>query len=284
LSTTGWRSRAPKTYRDPERVFPYQELRVNQGIAVAEGTLQRRKPHVFFDLGETIVNLRDTVGVIASFIGATYPSIARRAPDCAKSWFIGLASSVPRDPTLKFETQYEVGRKVLVRVLRENGEAADEAQAGALLRSAWDNWQAKARLCEGVTKEWLRDIGLLSAGVGAVTDGDEADVRRLLDKMALSRYFDSVTTSEAVRAYKPNPVVYRAALASLDAVPQSSLFVSDSVLDLEGAHAVGMTAVWFHHVPPDDATTLPPGTVSVMRPKDLNRVLAGFAETGRFGT
>src|SRR5438309_184569 len=207
-----------------------------------------------------------------------------RATDCAKSWFVGLGSSVPRDPGAKFETQYEVGKKVLMRVLRANGVPGDESDAGRLLGPAWDRWQEQARLCEGVTKEWLRDIGLLSAGVGAVTDGDEADVRRLLDKMALSRYFDSVTTSEAVKAYKPNPVVYRAALASLDAVPQSSLFVSDSVLDLEGAHAVGMTAVWFHHVPPDDATTLPPGTVSVIRPKDLDRVLARFAETGSFGT
>jgi len=34
-------------------------------------TAQLAKPYVFFDLGETIVNLRDTIGVIASFIGAT---------------------------------------------------------------------------------------------------------------------------------------------------------------------------------------------------------------------
>jgi len=247
---------------------------------VASERPRDRKPYVFFDLGETIVNLRDTIGVIASFIGTSYPSIAMRATDCAKSWFVGLGSSVPRDPGAKFETQYEVGKKVLMRVLRANGVPGDESDAGRLLRTAWDRWQEQARLCEGVTKEWLRGVGLLSAGVGAVTDGDELDVRRLLQRMALSRYF--VTTSEAVKAYKPNPAVYRAALASLGAAPRNSLFVSDSALDLEGAHAVGMASVWFHRRPPDNAGRLPPGALQVTQPTELNRVLVRFAESGRF--
>ncbi len=244
--------------------------------------LQVGKPYVFFDLGETIVNLRDTIGVIAATVRTSYPSIAGRATDCAKSWFIGLASAVPRNPAAKFETQYEVGTRILVRVLRENGVSADETEAGRLLRAAWDRWQERARLCEGVTKEWLREVSQLTAGIGAITDGDEADVRRLLDKMGLSPYFDSVTTSEAVKAYKPNPIVYLTALASLAAAPRNSLFVSDSVLDLAGALAVGMTAVWFHRRPQGDVAGLPPEALRVTQPRELNRILAHFGETGHF--
>src|SRR5437667_6638135 len=136
-------------------------------MVVADNRPQGRKPYVFFDLGETIVNLRDTIGVIASFIGTSYPSIAMRATDCAKSWFVGLASSVPRDPGAKFETQYEVGKKVLMRVLRANGVPGDESDAGRLLRSAWDRCRGQARVSEGVRKGWWRGERLLSAGSGA---------------------------------------------------------------------------------------------------------------------
>jgi 2-haloacid dehalogenase len=240
------------------------------------------KPHVFFDLGETIVNLRDTIGVIGSGIAESYPWIAGRAKDCAKSWFLGLASEVPRDSTAKFETQYEVGRRILARVLRANGVDTNETEAGRVLRAAWNRWQDRARLCEGVTREWLSEVGQLSAGIGAVTDGDEADVRRLLEKMGLSKHFDSVTTSEAVRAYKPNPVVYRTALASLGANAHDSMFVSDSRLDLTGALAVGMTAVWFHRDAADEATRLPPRAFQVAHPDGLSRMLARYNEIGRF--
>jgi 2-haloalkanoic acid dehalogenase type II len=240
------------------------------------------KPHVFFDLGETIVNLRDTIGVIASEVAASFPSVAGRAKDCAKSWFIGLASEVPRDPAAKFETQYEVGRRILARVLKDNGVNVSEPEAGRVLRRAWDRWQDQARLCEGVTKEWLRDVGQLTAGLGAVTDGDESDVRRLLDKMGLSKSFDSVTTSEAVRAYKPNSIVYRSALASLNADAHKSVFVSDSLMDLTGAIAVGMTAVWFHRDTPDQETRLPPGAFQVAHPDGLSRILARYNKVGRF--
>ena len=241
------------------------------------------RPYVFFDLGETIVNLGDTVPVLASILAYRFPSITLDAAGTAKHWFIELAEGVPRDPGASFETQYEVGRRILAGLLRERGLRVHPNQAGDLLREAWGTWQQKARLCEGVTKEWLTEVRRLSEAVGAVTDGDEADVHGLLEKMGLLRYFDSVTTSEASRAYKPNPVVYQQALDSLSAEPGRSLFVSDSILDLHGAHAVGMHSVWFRRNQTESAMGLPPRAVSVSHPRELNKVLSRFRETGKVG-
>lgn len=240
------------------------------------------KPFVFFDLGETIINLRDTIGVLASLVEASYGSLAARGADLAKAWFIELSKAVPRDPDAAFENQYDVGRRILTRLLRQHGVQADESEGGRILRTAWNRWQERARLCEGVTIRWLKKVASLSAGMGAVTDGDEADVRRLLQKMELSAYFDSVTTSEAVRAYKPNPLIYRAALSSLSAKPRSSLFVSDSILDLEGAHAVGMAGALFHLGSLPKTAGLPEGSFGIDRPEVLNEALERFARSGRF--
>ncbi len=231
-----------------------------------EGTAEL--PYVFFDLGETIVNLRDTIGVLASVVANAFPAIGSHTADLSKSWFVGVARSVPRDPNTRFESQYAVGTKILARLLREAGMSIDDLAAGQILRTAWDRWQQEARLCEGVTHEWLGEVRRLSAGVGAVTDGDEEDVRRLLGKMRLSPYFDSVTTSEAVMAYKPNPVVYRTALASL-------------TLDLQGAQAVGLSAVWLRRGVLEDLPGLPTGAVHLSEPSQLNGVLVRYARTGR---
>ena len=249
---------------------------------ITETPKPSEKPFVFFDLGETIVDLKDTIRVLARLVADQYPTGALWASDLAKSWFLELARSLPRKETEPFETQEQVGTRVLTRLLRHRGIPAEAVEAGHLLRSAWDEWQAHARLCEGVTKEWLVEIRRLSAGIAAVTDGDREDVGRLMEETGLEPYFDFVTTSEEVRAYKPNPKVYRAAMDRMNAPADRSLFVSDSPLDLVGAAAVGMGCAWLSRVAGEEQEAVPRGTVRLRRPSDLNRVLLQFVGSRRF--
>src|SRR6266511_337543 len=153
------------------------------------------KPFVFFDLGDTIVDLADTIEVLARLISERYPIMAPDSHDLAKRWFVGLAQTVPRVESEPFEMQRDIGSRVLARSLATCGVTTDTPSARRLLRRAWDEWQENAKLCPGVTKEWLQQICGLCAGVGAVTDGDDRDVKRLLEKTGLRPYFDSVTTS-----------------------------------------------------------------------------------------
>lgn len=240
------------------------------------------QPFVFFDLGETIVDLKDTIRVLARLVANEYPTGALWAPGLAKDWFLELSHSLPRKDTEPFETQELVGTRVLTRLLRAREVPAEPADAGRLLRRAWDEWQDHARLCEGVTKEWLVQIRGLSAGIAAVTDGDREDVGRLMAKTGLDVYFDFVTTSEEARAYKPNPRVYRAAMERMEAPADRSIFVSDSPLDLLGAAAVGMGCAWLSRHADKEEEVVPKGTVRLRRPSDLNQVLLRFADSGRF--
>src|SRR3989449_337118 len=68
----------------------------------------------------------------------------------------------------------------------------------------------------------------MASGLAVVTDGDIVNVNRLVKRLDLERYFGAIITSEAVRAYKPNPRIYRAALEALGAAPRDSVFVSPS--------------------------------------------------------
>ncbi len=62
--------------------------------------------------------------------------------------------------------------------------------------------------------------------------------------MGLAEHFDSFTASAVVGVGKPDPRIFQAALDSLDAVPERSLFVDDALDEVEGARRCGLTA--FH--------------------------------------
>src|SRR6266702_2426893 len=143
--------------------------------------VESRKPFAFFDLGETIVDLTDTIQVLARSVTRKHHIAPEGAVSLATEWFIKVADSIPRAESQQFETMRELGSRVLADLLGARGVSVDGSAASRLLRGAWDEWQMQARLCEGVTKEWLDEIRGLSASVGAITDGDEDDVSRLLE-------------------------------------------------------------------------------------------------------
>lgn len=76
--------------------------------------------------------------------------------------------------------------------------------------------------------------------LGALTNGN-ADVQRL----SLSRYFDFGLAAEHVRASKPAPELFLAALQRCSVEPYQAVHVGDHVEnDVRGAQAVGMHTVW----------------------------------------
>src|SRR5205814_972150 len=134
----------------------------------------------------------------------------------------------------------EVGPEGGVRDDAARGIPITASGADAVVGRAWTDFEPGVRFCPGVGREWLEELRRVASGLAVVTDGDIVNVNRLVKRLDLERYFGAIITSEAVRAYKPNPRIYRAALEALGAAPRDSVFVSDTPLDLQGAAAVGM--------------------------------------------
>lgn len=64
-----------------------------------------------------------------------------------------------------------------------------------------------------------------------------------VDRLHLDEAFDAVILSFEVRARKPDPAIYRAALTALgDPAPERSVFVDDQVPYCDGAAALGLVA------------------------------------------
>jgi HAD superfamily hydrolase (TIGR01509 family) len=64
-----------------------------------------------------------------------------------------------------------------------------------------------------------------------------------LRQLGLEDYFTSYTASSLVGAGKPDPIIYRAALAAQGVTAAQSLYVDDYHVEADGARALGFTAV-----------------------------------------
>jgi putative hydrolase of the HAD superfamily len=103
----------------------------------------------------------------------------------------------------------------------------------------------------------LRDRGVPTALVSNCSHNTTPIVARL----GLEREFDAVLLSFEVGAMKPDPAIYRAALARLgNPDPARSVFVDDQVEYCDGAAAVGLQTYLI----------LRPEEPPEMRPTDLN--------------
>lgn len=67
----------------------------------------------------------------------------------------------------------------------------------------------------------------------------------ILERMGIVTCFDSIVTSASCGFYKSTPRIYAAALAELNATPQLSVHVGDSLRwDVETAQLAGLHTVW----------------------------------------
>ncbi|AEH24976.1 TIGR02253 family HAD-type hydrolase [Pyrococcus yayanosii] len=80
--------------------------------------------------------------------------------------------------------------------------------------------------------------------LGIVTSGPE--YQRLKLRLAgLLEFFDAVVTRDDAHAIKPEPRIFLTALKALNAKPEETVMVGDSLeQDILGAKALGMRAVW----------------------------------------
>src|SRR5207342_2751758 len=74
----------------------------------------------------------------------------------------------------------------------------------------------------------------------AIVSNCDHATRPIVDDLGLEHEADAIVLSFEVGIAKPDPGIYRAALAALDARPEEAVFVDDQAWYCEGAEAVGI--------------------------------------------
>lgn len=107
--------------------------------------------------------------------------------------------------------------------------------------------------------EVLRMLKTAGYSLGLVTNGSTKTQQGKIDQLAIGQYFTAIVISDTFGVRKPDPRIFQHALAELGARADETVFVGDNpTVDIEGAQAVGMHAIWkrdayWGHAPTADA-------------------------------
>lgn len=94
------------------------------------------------------------------------------------------------------------------------------------------------------TLEALRSQGFR---LGMVTNGSSDTQREKIGRWKLAPYFDEIVIESEFGRGKPDPGVFRQALAGTGAAPEEAWMVGDNLYaDIGGARGVGVHSVWIH--------------------------------------
>lgn len=124
-------------------------------------------------------------------------------------------------------------RAVFARLLADVPGVADE-MVDALYATLTSGWRAYAEV-----PQVLRDLRAFHVRI-AVVSNTGFDIRPVLEAQGLLHLLDAVVLSLEVGHVKPDPVIFRAALDAIRAVPESTLMVGDSPHDDNGAADLGI--------------------------------------------
>jgi len=80
--------------------------------------------------------------------------------------------------------------------------------------------------------------------VVALSNGETAALRQVLQSARLLSFFDDVISADEVRTFKPDPVIYRHALQRLGQAGDNTWLVSSNPFDVIGAKTAGLRAAW----------------------------------------
>jgi HAD superfamily hydrolase (TIGR01549 family) len=115
-------------------------------------------------------------------------------------------------------------------------------EVARILRRLHEQWHLWCRTMPG-TGEALDRLRAAGLRLGVVSNSD-GRVEEALRAAGIDDRFDVILDSALIGVEKPDPAIFRAALAALDVGPEEALYVGDLYdVDVVGARAAGIEAV-----------------------------------------
>ena len=201
--------------------------------------------HLFFDLDRTLWDFEANSDETLRELHAEYNLVSLGAPDAAE--FIVRYKAINEECWADYRTgalDKETLRTIrFERTLREYG-INDKALSIRFGEAYVDQCPYKTKVFPG-THEMLKALsGRFQLHI--ITNGFQEIQPIKMSETGLTPYFDQIITSEKAGVKKPNAEIFHYAMRLASARPEESMMIGDDLpVDVRGALAVGMEAVWF---------------------------------------
>ncbi len=187
---------------------------------------------VTLDAFGTLIELEDPVPALRDALAARG---LQRSPEQVRPAFRAeVAHYLPRSASGRDPASLQALRTECVGVFLQAAEAPIEPE------SFVDDYMRALhfRACEGV-RDSLAELRRRGLALAVVSNWDMA-LGSALEAAGLAPLLDEVVSSALAGAEKPDPAIFRLALARLGVSPERALHVGDQSLDELGARAAGM--------------------------------------------
>lgn len=89
-------------------------------------------------------------------------------------------------------------------------------------------------------EELLSNLNKVNLNLGIITSKTHQELKNDFERFNLNKYFDVFVTASDTKKHKPNPDPILKALDLLDAKPDNSIYIGDSIYDMRCAHGANL--------------------------------------------
>ncbi len=202
---------------------------------------------VLFDWGDTLMRWAPEPDLLEAGHAAGFAAIGRDPVAAVTERFRDAYLTAFSKPGLIEEIEYPAEVR---RLLGEFDVQVDDGELTRFLEAEHAVWAPASQLAATTHAllEALRERGLALGLVSNAFDPAEL-LHRDLERLGIAERVDVALFSSEVGRRKPDPEIFRRALAALGVEPAETLFVGDTLAtDIAGASALGLRtcqALWF---------------------------------------
>lgn len=232
---------------------------------------------VLFDLDDTLFDHRYARLAAMQAMRVAHPPLSQFPVARLDRTYERILMEIHFSKVLTGEISLEESRSIrMTRFLAELGVEFGPAEVRRLRRVRQAAYLRHRRAVPGAIA-LLRFLRASGTTVGVATNNLRSEQEEKLRVTDLNDWVDFLVCSEQVGVVKPDPRIFRAALAEGSAEPDTAVMVGDSwESDVVGATQVGIRAVWFHRDRAPLPASPPAGELRSFRPLErASRVILG---------